>query len=107
MSKGRSDLPNVLGVAEQHPCRRRSEAQRPLDPDRAWLGLLLSPTEGATGDRWVVGELADTQHPAEGVDGCRGKTRFVGVDPIATCTLASPSPADLRWWLAEDKQASG
>jgi hypothetical protein len=55
----------------------------------------------------VVGELADAKHPAEGVDGCRGKTAFVGVDPDCHLHAGLPSPADLRWWLAEDKQALG
>ena len=55
----------------------------------------------------VVRELADIQHPAEGVHGCRGKTPFVGVDPYRHLHAGLPSPADLRWWLAEDKQALG
>ena len=37
----------------------------------------------------VVRELAGTQHPAEGVDGCRGRLPLWVSIPIATSALAS------------------
>jgi hypothetical protein len=55
----------------------------------------------------VVGELPNAKHPAEGVDRRRGKARLVGIDPDRHLHAGLLPTADLRWWLAEDKQASG
>jgi hypothetical protein len=56
--------------------------------------------------RGLGGELSDVHDPAERVDPCSDKIRLLSI-PIATSHAGLPLPADLRWWLAEDKQASG
>ena len=55
----------------------------------------------------VVAELPDTQHPAEGIHRRHSEGSLVGIDPDRHLHAGLLSPADLRWWLAEDKQASG
>jgi hypothetical protein len=55
----------------------------------------------------IVGELADVEDPAERIDRRRGKAPLVRVDPDRHLHAGLPSSTDLRWWLAEDKQASG
>jgi len=107
MGERRGDLPNILPVGEQRSCGGRSVAERSLDPDRARLPQLRYPPKERPVAGGVVGELADAKHPAEGVDRCRGEAPLVGIDPDRHLHAGLPSPADLRWWPAEDKQASG
>ena len=55
----------------------------------------------------LVAELPDPEHPAESVHRRCGESAFVRVDPDRHLHTGLLPSADLRWWLAEDKQASG
>src|SRR6266508_3341269 len=100
-------LSDVLSGLKQKPRQCRSEAERALDPDHTVRTTFTGPSEQSPMSPRVVGELARAHYPAQRIHRRHGERALRRIDPDRHLHAGLLPSADLRWWLAEDKQALG
>lgn len=104
--RGRN-LSDVLSGTKEHPRQPRPVAERALDPDHAVRTTFADPSQQGPVPPRVVGELGRPHYPAERIHRRHGERALRRIDPDRHLHAGLLPSADLRWWLAEDKQALG